>query len=592
MPRILAAARAAGVTDFQLFGEVFITDAIELSSYVRDRGLPNVLDFPLQDALARFAGGSAGADGHRRTRLEDDDYFARPTASRTRRRPSSATTTSGRAALQVQRRRGARAAPLLAARCCSAYDLLYLLRGAPVVYYGDEVGIVGSGGDKEARQDMFPTQVAEWQTQERVGSAADRQRLVVRRRRPPGRGAAAGSWARSALRTRRSRPARRSCARAQGRARGQPHRRRGRSASTSRSSTRARPARVTVATATPRAEWTPLLGAPPASSARERRADAHVPAYSSALLAATRQIPRGAAAKPVLKVGARQAQRPLARLRDRAARAPVSVAFAVRRDGKRWTRIAADDSPPYRAFLDPAKFRRGERVYLVAIARGLDGRTAARCPLHAGSPSLRCRDADARAPEPYDFDLSTARYRAFGPDLANLWHEGGVHRVVDGREVRIESAPCGVDVEPLDAATEPLVAHYLGAPFDLDGFYSFAESDRVLARLVHQLRGLRPPLNPDPYETLVTSITAQQVSLYSAFAVRNRLIERFGVQAGHAWAFPTQERLAAADEEELTELGFSRRKAEYVIGIARADVDWGELAQLARRRGQGAGSSR
>jgi DNA-3-methyladenine glycosylase II len=182
--------------------------------------------------------------------------------------------------------------------------------------------------------------------------------------------------------------------------------------------------------------------------------------------------------------------------------------------------------------------------------------------------------------EPYDFDLSTARYRAFGPDLANLWHEGGVHRVVDGREVRIESAPGGVEVVPLDAATEPVVAHYLGAPFDLDGFYSFAESDRVLARLVHQLRGLRPPLNPDPYETLVTSITAQQVSLFSAFAVRSRLIERFGVQAGHAWAFPTQERLAAAREDELAELGFSWRKAEYVIGIARAGVDWGELAQL------------
>ena len=32
-------------------------------------------------------------------------------------------------------------------------------------------------------------------------------------------------------------------------------------------------------------------------------------------------------------------------------------------------------------------------------------------------------------PEPYDFELSTGRYRAFGPDLANLWHEGALHRV-------------------------------------------------------------------------------------------------------------------------------------------------------------------
>ena len=85
-------------------------------------------------------------------------------------------------------------------------------------------------------------------------------------------------------------------------------------------------------------------------------------------------------------------------------------------------------------------------------------------------------------PEPYDFDVSTARYRAFGPDLANLWHEGGLHRVVDGREVRIESAPGGVDVEPLDAATETVVRHYVGGPFDLGDFYAFAQDDPVLAQ--------------------------------------------------------------------------------------------------------------
>src|SRR5581483_5638734 len=51
-----------------------------------------------------------------------------------------------------------------------AYDLLYLMRGAPVVYYGDEVGMMGTGGDQAARQDMFPTQVPDWQTQPRVGS--------------------------------------------------------------------------------------------------------------------------------------------------------------------------------------------------------------------------------------------------------------------------------------------------------------------------------------------------------------------------------------------------------------------------------------
>jgi 3-methyladenine DNA glycosylase/8-oxoguanine DNA glycosylase len=181
-------------------------------------------------------------------------------------------------------------------------------------------------------------------------------------------------------------------------------------------------------------------------------------------------------------------------------------------------------------------------------------------------------------PDPYDFDISTERFRSFGIDLANLWHEGGLHRVVDTREVRIESAPGGVDVEPLDAETEQLVLKLLGAEFDLGAFYAWAAGDRVLAPLAARLAGFRPPLAPDPFEALVSSITAQQVSLFSAFAIRTRLIERFGTRGVNAYAFPTRERLAAATEDELVAVGFSRRKAEYVIGLARSDLDLRGLA--------------
>jgi DNA-3-methyladenine glycosylase II len=183
-------------------------------------------------------------------------------------------------------------------------------------------------------------------------------------------------------------------------------------------------------------------------------------------------------------------------------------------------------------------------------------------------------------PEPYDFDLSTERFRAFGPDLANLWHDGGLHRVVGGREVRIQAAEGGVSVEPLDDGTEPDIRRLLGAPFDLAPFVRFARTEPVLARIVPQLSGLRPPLAPDPFEALVSSITAQQVSLHSAFAVRSRLIERFGRRAVHAYAFPTRERLAHASVDELTAVGFSRRKAEYVLGLARPGVDLDGLAGL------------
>jgi DNA-3-methyladenine glycosylase II len=183
-------------------------------------------------------------------------------------------------------------------------------------------------------------------------------------------------------------------------------------------------------------------------------------------------------------------------------------------------------------------------------------------------------------PEPYDFELSTERFRAFGPDLANLWHEGGVHRVVGGRELRIEAAVGGVDAEPLDGETEPVARALVGAELELEPFYAWAEGDEVLAELVPKLAGFRPPLSPDPYETIVSAISAQQVSLFAAFAVRNRMVERFGERGVYAYAFPARERMAKAREEELTELGFSRRKAEYVIGVAQAELDFEGLRNL------------
>ena len=185
-----------------------------------------------------------------------------------------------------------------------------------------------------------------------------------------------------------------------------------------------------------------------------------------------------------------------------------------------------------------------------------------------------------RVPQPFDFDLTTERFRAFGPDLANLWVDGALHRVVGAREVRIEPARGGVRVEPLDDETRPAVGKLLGLEFELESYYEWAEGDPVLGALTSRLAGFRPPLAPDPFETLVTSITAQQVSLFAAFAIRNRLIERFGRRVGQAYAFPTAERLRAAEPDELLALGFSNRKAEYVLGLAAEPLDLHELASL------------
>ena len=51
-------------------------------------------------------------------------------------------------------------------------------------------------------------------------------------------------------------------------------------------------------------------------------------------------------------------------------------------------------------------------------------------------------------PEPYDFELSTARFREYGTDRATVWHEGGIHRVVAGVETRVEPAPRPLPLPP------------------------------------------------------------------------------------------------------------------------------------------------
>jgi DNA-3-methyladenine glycosylase II len=185
-----------------------------------------------------------------------------------------------------------------------------------------------------------------------------------------------------------------------------------------------------------------------------------------------------------------------------------------------------------------------------------------------------------RIPEPYDFELSTSRYRDFGSDGAIVWHEAGLHRVVAGREARIEAAAGGVRVEPGGGEVELEVGRLLGLPLDLPPFHEWAARDPVLGPIVRALPGMRPTLNPRPFEALVVAITTQQISLRAAAAIRGRFVERFGVRHAVAWEFPTRERVAALTPDEITAIGFSRSKAAYVIALARSDLDFAALEGL------------
>jgi pullulanase-type alpha-1,6-glucosidase len=146
---------------------VYDADAAKTSPYVRRTDMSSVLDFSFQAAATSYASGNSAR------RLADlyasDDLYTTPDSS------SSALPTflgnhdMGRVGYML----AGTDDPL--ARDELAHELMYLTRGQPVVYYGDEQGFAGTGGDKDARQTLFATQVDEYADQplvtgERAGS--------------------------------------------------------------------------------------------------------------------------------------------------------------------------------------------------------------------------------------------------------------------------------------------------------------------------------------------------------------------------------------------------------------------------------------
>jgi DNA-3-methyladenine glycosylase II len=72
----------------------------------------------------------------------------------------------------------------------------------------------------------------------------------------------------------------------------------------------------------------------------------------------------------------------------------------------------------------------------------------------------------------------------------------------------------------------------------------------------------------DPFSSLIKSIIHQQLNLKFAFTLTERFVRSFGEEIDGVWFYPAPEKVAGLTVEQLRELQFSGRKAEYVIGIA------------------------
>jgi pullulanase-type alpha-1,6-glucosidase len=168
IPAIMDHAQAQGKEEFFMFGEVFDGSAEVLSYYTAEVGLPSVLDFG-------FHGNSHGFAVHSNPTQNlqgffvADDYFTTASSNAYQLGNFISNHDIGRIGRSIQ---NSSPAAQWVNRSTLAHALMYFSRGFPVIYYGDEQGFTGGGGDKDARQNMFPSQVAEYDNFPLIGTNA------------------------------------------------------------------------------------------------------------------------------------------------------------------------------------------------------------------------------------------------------------------------------------------------------------------------------------------------------------------------------------------------------------------------------------
>lgn len=380
LPAIGRAARAAGRPDFSVFGEVF--DPASTAATIRRVGMLSVLDFSFPAAVVPFAAGIGDASDLAAL-FDQDDLYTTASSSAYDLTTFLGNHDVGRVGFTLIGAAGGDKRRALS-HDLLAHDLLFLLRGAPVLYYGDEAGMTGSGDgkDRSARQDMFPTAVAAWRTEPRIGARAVGRRSSFDLTHPVARRI-------QALTTLVDRnPALRNGAqitRFTGRGGAKSVYAVSRIERTTRTeylvafNNGSAGKTVRVPTSSPRTRFDVIWPLQRRGDVSDRAGlvTVTVPAGGSTVLRATRRLPAAPGravtlAQPVLDETAG-----LFRLGAEVPGVDAgSVTFAARSEGtKGWVRLGTDDARPFRLVLQPGRFVRGRSISIVAIARSSSGRT-------------------------------------------------------------------------------------------------------------------------------------------------------------------------------------------------------------------------
>ncbi len=170
-PEIKAYAAEQGIDNFFIFGEVFEGHPKVLSTFTTEGTLPSVLDFGLYYQIRNLTAQNQATDGLAWL-FSQDDYYTDADSNALQLMNFSGNHDVGRIGYHITQNNPQASAEEQLQRAKLANEMLFFSRGIPVIYYGDEQGFVGLGGDTGAREDMMPSQTAEYQQALQIGTSA------------------------------------------------------------------------------------------------------------------------------------------------------------------------------------------------------------------------------------------------------------------------------------------------------------------------------------------------------------------------------------------------------------------------------------
>ncbi|MFJ8590194.1 pullulanase-type alpha-1,6-glucosidase [Streptomyces sp. NPDC093598] len=164
-----AYAAQRGRDDFFMFGEVYSADTSVTAPYVTQGRLDATLDFPFQEAARQYA--SQGGSARKLAGVFGDDHkYTTGKANAYEQVTFLGNHDMGRIGAFLKQDNPKATDAEILAKDKLANELMFLSRGNPVVYYGDEQGFAGPGGDKDARQTMFASRTADYLDDDRIGT--------------------------------------------------------------------------------------------------------------------------------------------------------------------------------------------------------------------------------------------------------------------------------------------------------------------------------------------------------------------------------------------------------------------------------------